>query len=277
MIRNYFKTAWRNLMRNKGFALINVFGLVIGMTCTLFIFLWVRDELSFDKFHKNYDHIYQVIANRDFKNHVFTDPNMVLPLAGELEKKYPDIENATVITYPQPHLFQYGDLKLNKSGYTVSEHFFDVFTWKFIKGNPKGILNDPSSLIVTRSFATALFGNADPINKVVKIDNDRNLKVVAVVEDPPFNSTLSYSFIQPFNYSDEGIKNAMENWQNSSWAVFLQMKPGADMKLMDKNINTLKKEHDKYDAVSTYFTFPMKKWRLYSEFKDGKNTGGMIE
>jgi ABC-type antimicrobial peptide transport system permease subunit len=277
MIRNYFKTAWRNLMRNKGFSLINVFGLVIGMTCTLLIFLWVRDEISFDRFHKNYDHIYQVIANRDFKNHVFTDRNMVLPMAGELEKKYPDVEHAVVITYRQPHLFQYGDLKLNKSGYNVSEHFFDMFTWKFIKGSSKDILNDPSSLILTQSLATALFGNADPINKMVKIDNDHSMKVVAVVEDPPFNSTLSYDFIMPFNYSDENIRQAMENWQNSSWAVFLQMKPGADMKLMDKNINTLKKEHDKHDEVSTYFTFPMSKWRLYSDFKDGKNTGGMIE
>jgi ABC-type antimicrobial peptide transport system permease subunit len=202
---------------------------------------------------------------------------MVLPLASALEKKYPDVEHATVITYPQPHLLQVGELKLNKSGYTVSEHFFDVFTWKFIKGSPKGILNDPSSLILTKSLATALFGSADPINKTVKIDNDRSLKVVAVVEDPPFNSSLSCDFIMPFNYSDEGIKRAMQEWQNSSWAVFLQMKPGADMRLMDKNINTLKKEHDSHDAVSTYCTFPMNRWRLYSDFKDGKNVGGMIE
>ena len=277
MLRNYFKTAWRNLKRNKGFSFINVFGLAVGITCTLLIFLWVRDELAFDKFNKNYDRIYQIIANRDFKNHMFTDRNMVLPMAAELEKKYADVEHAVVMTYPQPHLLQAGDVRLKRSGYTVSEHFFDIFTFRFLQGRPQGILNDPSSIILTKSMAIALFGNADPMNKIVKLNNDENFKVVAVVADPPYNSSLTFDFIKPFNYSDENIKQSMQNWGNSSWSIFLLMRPGADMTLMDKNIYILKKEHDPHDEVSTYFTFPMKRWRLYSDFEDGKNTGGMIE
>ena len=164
MLRNYFKTAWRNLKRNKGFSFINVFGLAVGITCTLLIFLWVRDELAFDKFNKNYDRIYQIIANRDFKNHMFTDRNMVLPMAAELEKKYADVEHAVVMTYPQPHLLQAGDVRLKRSGYTVSEHFFDIFTFRFLQGRPQGILNDPSSRILTKSMAIGLFGNAAPMN-----------------------------------------------------------------------------------------------------------------
>jgi len=85
MIKNYFKIAWRNLIRNKGFSITNILGLTIGMTCTIFIFLWVKDEISFDKFHKEHDNIYQVMATRDFKNTIFTDPNMALPLAKGLE------------------------------------------------------------------------------------------------------------------------------------------------------------------------------------------------
>jgi ABC-type antimicrobial peptide transport system permease subunit len=103
------------------------------------------------------------------------------------------------------------------------------------------------------------------------------MKVSAVVADPPDNSTLQFDFIKAFNYSDPFVKNAMNEWVNSSWKVYLQLVPGADIAMLDKNINTLKKQHDANDKVSTYFTFPMSKWRLYSDFKNGKNVGGMIE
>ena len=131
MIKNYFKIAWRNLFRNKGFAATNLLGLTIGMTCTMFILLWVQDELGYDKFHKNYDNTYKVIANRDFNNQVFTDPNMVLPLAKTIEAEIPEVKNAAVITYPQQLILANGDTKLKKEGYFVNEKFFTVFTWKF--------------------------------------------------------------------------------------------------------------------------------------------------
>ncbi|MGC4035859.1 MAG: ABC transporter permease [Chitinophagaceae bacterium] len=277
MIKNYFKIAWRNLFRNKGFAFTNLLGLTIGMTCTIFILLWVQDELGYDKFHKNYDHTYKVIANRNFNNQVFTDPNMVLPLAKTIQAEIPEVKNATVITYPQDVIFTSGETKLKKSGYVVNEKFFDVFTWKFLQGSATTALNDPSSIVLTRAMAKAFFGNADPINKVLRVDNSRDAKVTAVVEDVPGNSTLQFDYLVPFNYSDEGTKRSMENWQNSSWAVYLDVVPGTNMKMLDKKISDLKAKRDPNDKVSTYFTFPMNKWRLYSDFKDGINTGGLIQ
>ena len=107
MITNYFKIAWRNLVRNKGFAVTNLLGLTIGLTCTIFIFLWVSDELTFDKFNPNYKNIYQVIANRDFKNNIFTDRNMVFPLANALDGTNPQIKNAVFTLDPQSFLFRY--------------------------------------------------------------------------------------------------------------------------------------------------------------------------
>jgi putative ABC transport system permease protein len=96
MIKNYLKIAWRNLTRNKGFAITNLLGLTIGITCTIFIFLWVKDEVTFDKFNTNYKSIYQVMANRDFKNNVFTDPNMVFPLSALIQKNVPQVQNAVM-------------------------------------------------------------------------------------------------------------------------------------------------------------------------------------
>lgn len=277
MIKNFFKIAWRNLLRNRGFSLTNLLGLTIGITCTILIALWVNDELNYNKFHKNYKNIHKVIANRDFKNQMFTDHNMVLPLASALQNSNPQLINATVTTNSSPHLLTYGELKVKKMGLTVNEHFFDVFTWKFLKGNAATALSDPHSIALTESTAKAIFGNKDPIGQVVKIDNFENYKVTAIMEDVPGNSTLQFEYITPFNNSDPNIKRLMDEWQNSSWNVYLHMRPGADMKVMDKKINEIKKSHDRNDAVSTYFTFPMEKWRLYSDFKDGKNVGGMIE
>jgi len=115
MIKNYLKIAWRNLSRNKGFAITNLLGLTIGITCTIFIFLWVNDELTYDKFNTKYKNIYQVIANRDFKNNIFTDQNMVFPLAKSLESGYPQIKNAVMSSYTSPQQFVYGQTKLKRT------------------------------------------------------------------------------------------------------------------------------------------------------------------
>lgn len=277
MLKNYFKIAWRNLFRNKGFSLTNILGLTIGITCTIFILLWVQDEVTYNKFHKNYNNIYQVMANRDFNNTVFTDPNMVLPLASSLQKTYPQIKNAVVTTQGESHIFSTGDNKIKKTGLTVGGNFFDMFSWKFIRGNAATALSDPSSIVLTESSAKAFFGNEDPINKVLKIGNQDNVKVSAVIADPPGNSTLQFDFVKAFNYSDPDVKRSMDEWINSSWHVYLQMAPGASIAALNKDINTLKKQHSPDDKVSTYFAFPMNKWRLYSDFKEGKNVGGMIE
>jgi len=239
--------------------------------------LWVRDELTYNKFHANYKNIYQVIANRDFKNEVFTDRNMVFPLNKALENSIPKIKNAVVTTYSQSHVLSYGESKLKKEGYTVGGRYFEMFSWKFIKGNQATAISDPSSIVLTASAAKALFGNADPINKVVKVDNDYNLKVTAILADPPGNSTFQFDFIKPFDYSAADAQRNINEWGNSSWNVFIQAVPGADSAFLNKNISAIKKQHSPNDKVSTYFVFPMSRWRLYSDFKDGRNSGGMIE
>jgi putative ABC transport system permease protein len=278
MIRNFFKIAWRNLFRNKGFSATNLLGLTIGITCTILISLWVKDELTYDKFHTNYGSIYKIYANRDFNNQMFTDQNMVLPLASTIAKSIPQIKQAVVTTHQQQHILTYGEKKLKKNGYTVSAHFFDMFSWKFIYGNASTALPDVNAIVLTRSTAKALFGNDDPINKIVKVDKDYDAKVTAIVEDVPGNSTLQFDFINTFNYANGFLSEAMTNWQNSSWDVYIHVNPGTNLSTVEKGINEIKYQHDPDDKkISTYFAFPFSKLRLESEFKDGKNVGGMIE
>ncbi|HEX3079680.1 MAG TPA: FtsX-like permease family protein, partial [Puia sp.] len=158
-----------------------------------------------------------------------------------------------------------------------SDRFFDMFTWQVIAGNPSQAIKNPKSIVLTSSTAHALFGNEDPLNKVVRVDNSYDQQVSAIVADPPGNSSIGFDFIQSFNYSDSSIIQSMREWTNSSWQVYVQPVPGANLVQLTKDINKLKSQHDPNDHVSSYFIFPMNKWRLYSDFKNGKNTGGMIE
>jgi len=276
MIKNYLKIAWRNLSRNKGFSITNLLGLTIGITCTIFIFLWVSDELTFDKFNTNYNSIYQVVANRDFKNNIFTDNNMVFPLSKLLESGYPQIKNSVMSTYPQQQMFVYGNKRLNKQLVTVSGRYFDMFTCKFIKGNAATATAEPNSIVITQSAAKAFFGSADPINKVLKADTQL-LKVTAVIADMPGNSTRQFDCLTAFDYtSDPQVKNAMKEWNNSSYMVYLQPAPNTNLSKLGKAITDLMVSHN-HDKISTYFLVPMNRWHLYGDYKDGKNVGGQIE
>jgi putative ABC transport system permease protein len=275
MFKNYVKIAWRNLFRHKAFAATNLLGLTIGMTCSILIFLWVHDELSYDRFHRNYDNIYQVVANRDFKNQVFTDRNMVFPMARSLGSGYSNIRYAVEMSYPNDQVLQYGDTRLKKNGYQVSEHFFDVFSWKFVRGDAAKAIGDPSSIVLSESAARAFFGKDDPMNKVLKVDNDRTYKVTGVVADAPDNSTFKFDFVRLFDYAN--MQRELAEWRNSSWNVFVQVTPGSSPAQLEKAANEIMQAHNPGDKVSTYFAWPMRQWRLYSDFKDGKNVGGMIE
>lgn len=279
MLLNYFKIARRNLQSNKGYSLINILGLSFGMTCTILISLWIYDEVTYDSFHENKLQIYKVFANRTFNNQTFTDENMVLPLAGALEKNSALVKNAVVITHPQDRVMIYQDTKIKKNGYQASEHFFDVFSWKALNGNPKSIFKDPNSIVLSQSTAEAIFGKSDPIDKIIRLPgNDIDVKVVAIMEDVPSNSTIKFDYILPFNYSDEETKRFMDNWYGSSWQVFVQTSTNTNISQLESQINQIKHQRSPDDkAISKYFVFPFLKLHLYGEFKDGKNVGGLIE
>ncbi|OKS85953.1 ABC transporter permease [Mucilaginibacter polytrichastri] len=275
MFSNYLKIAWRNLKRNKGFTITNLLGLTIGISCTIFIFLWVNDELTYDKFNTKYPDIYQVVANRDFKNTIFTDKNMVFPLAKSLESGYPQIKNAVMTSHPGTQLLVHGDTKLKKQLASISGRYFDMFTCKFIKGNAATALTEPNSLVLTQSTAKAFFGNTDAVNKTIKISNQL-LKVTAVIADMPGNSSMQFDCLTAFNPTDPQVVSAMKEWGNSSYAVYLETVPNPNIAQLEKDVNKVMLDHN-HDKISTYFMVPMSKWHLYSDYKDGKNIGGPIE
>ncbi len=272
MFANYLTIAWRTLSKNKIFSLTNLLGLTIGITCTMMILLWVQNERSWDAFQPNYETTYQLIANRNFNGQTITDGALMLPLAGNVETTFPQVKNAAFTSYgSEQHVLMYGDKILKQNALRVSQHYFNIFPWTFVKGNAAGALKLPESLIVTESAAKALFGKEEAMGKVVKLDNHFNVTVTGVIKDIPANSTQQFDVITPYNYDAA----AMSDWVNCYTHLYVQTDPTVNVTALGNGITSLVKKHTP-DVNGQFFLHPMSQWRLYSDFKDGKNVGGMI-
>jgi len=276
MFRHNFNISWRTILKHKGFSLLNIGGLALGMILTVLIALWVFDEIKYDRFHQNYDEIYQVIANRDFNGNIFTDRNMLFPLAKAIEEEIPQVSKSVWTTHPQSQFLKVGKNSIKKTGFSVGGPYFEMFSWKFLVGDAKTALDDPTSIILTESGAKALFGDLDPMQQSIQINNERDLRVTGIIVDPPLNSSLKFDYIMPFDYSDQQTAKIKDNWRNNySWRVYVQADSKVDIAQLEGSITNLMQGRTE-DLQSTHFLFPMRKWHLHNEFKDGINAGGAI-
>ena len=275
MFKSYLKLAWRNIWRNKAFSITNLSGLTIGMTCTMLIFLWVKDELNWNKFHTDHQNIYQLMVNRDFNGEITTDKSVPFPLADELKRNFPQVKYASIDNYGSDIVLKYNETIIKKRALNVSQDYNDVFQWKFVKGSAHTALNQSENLILTASTARALFGEADPLGKVVKIDNRSDYTVSAVIEDVPANSSIQFNALVPFNPGSDFVKQASTDWVNCFSETFIRLQPGTDVAALNRQISALANSRGEKKNFA-YFLHPMDKWRLYSDFKNGVNTGGMI-
>lgn len=282
MIKNYLKTAWRNLVKNKVHSLINIVGLSVGMAVAMLIGLWVWDELSFDKFTPNYDHIGKVIQNVTNNGEVQTWESVPYPLAAELRKSYgSDFKAVVMIAGDGSHIVGLDNNKLSKNGCYMEPQGPEVFSLPMLQGS-RNALNDPSSMLISASMAKAFFGTNDPMGKTLKIDNQSNGKVAGVYADFPQNSTFAgLAFIAPWQmfYDANDIKSMREPWRPNFVSLYAQMAGNADMASVSVKIRDAKLRN--VNAVlakkkPALFLLPMNRWHLYDDFKDGKNVGGAI-
>lgn len=284
MIKSYFKIAWRNLVKNKAHSFINIAGLSVGMAVAILIGLWIWDELTYDKYHQNYDRIAQVFQNVSNNGEVQTWENTPYPLADELRKNYSsDFKYVILAGGFGDHTLAIGEKKLLVRGSYMQAQAPDMLTLNMLRGTRAGLI-DPSSVIISASTAKAYFGDADPMDKIIKIDNQLSVKVTGVYEDPPANSSFSnMGFIAPwdlyFNNTD-WVKTMEDPWRPNAFIIYTQLANNADMvkvslKIRDAKLRKINSELAKKKPA--LFLQPMSKWHLYSEYKNGINTGGRIQ
>jgi putative ABC transport system permease protein len=281
MIRNYFKLAFRNLRRNKAHSFINIAGLSVGMTVALLIGLWIWDELSYDKYHDNYARIAQVEQHTTVNGTVHSGATVPMPLGDELRKNFgSDFKQVVLSSWTNNHVLTVGDKQLSISGNFMEAGAPNLFSLVILKGTSG--LTDPSSILLDQSSATALFGDADPVNQLVKLDNDQSFKVTGVYEDLPDNTTMKgLSFIAPWEYYQTITgERARTDWNDNYYLLYVQVAGNADMaklseKIKDTRLNKLSKDAAGYHPQ--LFLHAMNKWHLYAEYKNGVNVGGRIQ
>ncbi len=285
MLKGYFKIAWRNLSKNKIYSIINIAGLASGMAVAMIIGLWIYDEVSANKHFKNYESIYQVMMNQTFDGTRGTQTSVPYPLGEELKNNYPDFKHVVMSDWGQAHSLIYGEKKISRPGHFMSEGAVDMFSMKILDGD-KNPLHEPYSVVLTDETAKALFGNEEPVGKMVKLDNQTSLKVTAIVPKQPKNSSISFDYILPFQLMEriyDWIKlYHKSNWGNNSWQIFVQVNDNISAASIDNKIKNIVISHFTDDNTLNHikpqlFIHPMAKWRLYGDFENGKNTGGFIK
>ncbi|MES1226479.1 MAG: ABC transporter permease, partial [Bacteroidota bacterium] len=280
-----FRTAWRNLVKNKVYSFINIAGLASGMAVAMIIGLWIYDEVSANKHFKNYSTLYQIMMHQTFDGKRGSQQAMPYPTGEELKAKYPDFKAVAMSDWGSNRSLMYGEKKISKFGHYLGEEGVSMFSLKILDGD-KNPLHEPYSIVLTDETAKILFGNENPIGKMVKVDNTTNLKVTAVVPKQPKNSSFTFDYLIPFQLQESiysWIKQYHKtNWGNNSWQVFVQLNNNATEKAVDAKIKNVVISHftDENTLKSIkpeVFIHPMSKWRLYGDFENGKNTGGFIK
>ena len=285
MLKNYFKIAWRNLLKSKTYSFINIAGLAAGMAVAMIIGLWISDEVSSNRLFKNYDSIYQVMMHQTFDGKRGTQNALPYPIGEELKTKYPDFKGVAMCDWGSDRSLVYGNKKISKYGHFIGEDAVNMFSLNILNGD-KNPLHEPHSIVLTEETAKTLFPNENPLNKIVRLDNTVDLKVTAIVSKLPKNASLSFDYLVPFQLQESiypWIKQYHKtNWGNNSWQLFVQLNDKATEKSVDAKIKDVVISH--FTDVNTLksikpevFIHPMSKWRLYGDFENGKNTGGFIK
>lgn len=284
MFKNYFKIAWRNIVKNKVYSTINILGLAIGMAVALLIGLWIWDEVTFDSYHTNHKQLAQVMTTFfDDKNEQLTVPPVAMPIGDELRTKYAgDFKSVSMASWNSGHVLVVGEKKIIGRGIWVESNFPSMFSLKMIEGNINA-LKDPSSVLLSASVAKSLFGNESAIDKTVRFDNKNDFKVAGVYEDLPHNTTLyDMKLLLPWTKyitTENWLKDAQTQWNNHSFQAYVQVRDNGDIDKISARVKMAGMVHKnaKADGKEEMVLQPMANWHLYSDFKNGKAIGGRIQ
>ncbi|HEY0740603.1 MAG TPA: ABC transporter permease, partial [Chryseosolibacter sp.] len=283
MLKNYFKIAWRNLIKNKVYSFINIGGLAVGMGVAMLIALWIHDELSFDKYHANYERIAQVLQHQTYNGEIGTQEANPAQMAEEIRNVYgSDFKYVLQASWNNDYTLTYGDKMFNVSGSYFEPEVADMLTLEMIHGTRQG-LKDMNTILISESVARMYFDSIDPVGKVFRMNNRVDVTVTGVYKDLPYNSSFrELKVIMPWSLylsQNTWIQEMEEPWGSNYTRTFAMIADHANMeevsaKIKDVKLNKVSEDERRYNPI--VFLHPMSKWHLYSEFKQGVLVGGRI-
>src|SRR6185437_4317867 len=276
MFKNYFKIAFRNLFRNKGYSIINIIGLAIGIASTALIFLWVEDELTFNNYFPNKNELFKIKNIQTYGGKTYVFDATPGPLAQSIKTDVPEIKNAARCTWGNQLLISINDKNIYSLGNYVDSDFLKMMHLDFLKGNMGTAFNQLNAIILTEKTANKFFGNIDVIGKSLKINNGESYIISGVIKDLPKNTSFNFEWLAPFKIF-ENTNDWLKQWGNNGIITYVEIEPNTDIKALNKKIEKYitTKTEGSTESLSIY---PMTRWRLYDNFNEnGKEIDGSIK
>lgn len=283
MLHNYMKIAFRNFSKNRTYSAINVVGLSVGMTTAILIGLWMWDELSYNKYHQHYDRIARVMQHQTYNGVTGTTPATPLPMRAALQSEHAsEFSRIASSSWTEDHILAAGEKKIARKGNCAEPDFPAMMSLRITKGSVADF-DKPTSALLSESVASALFGDEDPINKTIKVDNKNLFKVTGIYEDIPYDTEFrDVSFLLPWKYflqEEPWVKRSETNWGNNSFLLLVQIAPNTTFDQVSSKIEKIKARHASDEARFNpkAFLHPMSRWHLYSEWENGVPVRGRIQ
>ncbi|WP_293925529.1 ABC transporter permease [Sphingobacterium sp. UBA6320] len=273
MIRNNFKIAWRNLLKSKGYATINIIGLAIGMAAVLMIAIWVQNQSQFDNFYSNKDNLYRVWNKYEDVGQIGMSNITSGPASVTLKAEYPEVEHAARVYWNVDRLLSFDENKIKSKGTEVDPSFMEMFDFKLLKGNRSQVLSGPQNIILTESLSKKIFGDTDPLNKTLILDNKEPYQVSGIIADLPSNTDFDFNYLIPLTKAD----NYSPNWNKSTFMTYIQLKDGTDVEAFNKKLKNIIAKKTNNELKGSLFLYPLSKMHLYSKFEQGVPVGGKID
>ena len=265
MIKNTFRLALRSIFKNKGFAFLNISGLAVGLTASLLIFLWIQDELSFEKYNLNAENIYRVEEDQFYSGeryHVTVTPH---PSGPVWKEKIPEIREQTRINRLPRILFRQNEKVFFESSIIAADSgLFKVFTMPLVLGDPVTVLNSPHSIVLTEKLAAKYFGDSNPIGRTLTLENKMAFTVTGVMKDLPKNSMFTFEGVIPYSFLTE-IGAISDSWGNNSILTFVLCEKGLDITAVNKKLTDIVLEYLP-QTTTKYLLFPLLDIHLHSQF-----------
>jgi ABC-type antimicrobial peptide transport system permease subunit len=277
MIHNYFKIAFRSLLKNRLYSVLNILGLSIGLAVSLVIAFWVENQLGFNTTNRNYNRVGLIYKNLLYNGAINTTESNPIPLAAALRNEYGQyFDEVAVSSFGSEQALKYKETSVIKRGYFMEKGGDKIIDLQLVNGSPSFPL-EPTSVIISQKTAKALFSTENPINKIINFNNKGNLKVVGVYKDFSINSTFKnvdfYADFEAFANMEDWVRNSKTLWSESSFPIYVKLAPKADFEVVSKAIAKVLQPHTDDKSQPEIFIHPMSKWRLYPGFENGKPVG----
>jgi len=278
MIKNLFKIAIRNIVKDKTYSAINILGLTIGITCSMFLLMYILDELSYDRYHKNADNIYRIVSNIKEPDNAFTWAVAQIPVAEELRDNYPEVENAVRFFGTSRNLYKNGELQFYEDEFYLADStVFDMFSYEFIKGDPATALDLPFTMVLTEKMAKKYFGETDPINQSLQNQQNEEFKITGVIKDVPHNSHFRFDALISRNTRPQN----QGGWGGFGVFTYIQLPAGYDLNKMYASLDTIVKQKvnpifEQYGISVKYELQRITDIHLHSKIQDEAEAGGDI-